>query len=367
MDDLSPYYSHYNLPSIIAPPLPPGLAPIPINPIHPVYLPTQSSTGDVRTLFVAGLPEDVKPREIYNLFREFPGYETSHLRISDGSKPFAFAVFSDLQSAVAVMNALNGMVFDLEKHSTLYIDLAKSNPKSKRSRTGKFWILSASCVDDGRESLKKTKPWSNTTESGFGSFHTPGMSSSAHNTIGFSPAQRSSALLESTFFLLLGNAALDYVSLLHRLFHIICLEVQGVANVAGRAMSSPKSNNAAEPCPTLFIANLGPNCTESELVQVFSRCRGFLKLKIQGTYGTHVAFVDFQDVSCSSEALHALQGTVLYSSLTGEGLRLQYPSLLLYLCLCLCFFSCETLRLPKVQLNKQYQICEITDGNAQED
>ncbi|WCJ43207.1 RNA-binding protein with multiple splicing [Euphorbia peplus] len=36
------------------------------------------STYDVvRTLFVAGLPEDVKPREIYNLFREFPGYESS--------------------------------------------------------------------------------------------------------------------------------------------------------------------------------------------------------------------------------------------------------------------------------------------------
>ncbi|XP_013626129.1 PREDICTED: uncharacterized protein LOC106332197 isoform X1 [Brassica oleracea var. oleracea] len=278
MDDLSAYYTHYSLPSIIPPPLPPGVAPIPVTPIHPVYLPTQSSTGDVRTLFVAGLPEDVKPREIYNLFREFPGYETSHLRISGGSKPFAFAVFSDLQSAVAVMHALNGMVFDLEKHSTLYIDLAKSNPKSKRSRP-----------DDDRESLKKTKPWSNTAQSaGFGSFHTPGMSSSAHNTIGFSPAQS-----------------------------------QGVANVAGRAMSTPKSNNAAEPCPTLFIANLGPNCTESELVQVFSRCRGFLKLKIQGTYGTHVAFVDFQDVSCSSEALHALQGTVLYSSLTGEGLRLH--------------------------------------------
>ncbi|CAN6808069.1 unnamed protein product [Brassica oleracea] len=289
MDDLSAYYTHYSLPSIIPPPLPPGVAPIPVTPIHPVYLPTQSSIGDVRTLFVAGLPEDVKPREIYNLFREFPGYETSHLRISDGSKPFAFAVFSDLQSAVAVMHALNGMVFDLEKHSTLYIDLAKSNPKSKRSRTGK-------------ESLKKTKPWSNTAESaGFGSFHTPGMSSSAHNTIGFAPAH-----------FLVTWQCLDYVSF------------QGVANVAGRAMSTPKSNNAAEPCPTLFIANLGPNCTESELVQVFSRCRGFLKLKIQGTYGTHVAFVDFQDVSCSSEALHALQGTVLYSSLTGVGLRLQY-------------------------------------------
>jgi hypothetical protein len=64
-------------------------------------------------------------------------------------------VFSDLQSAVAVMHALNGMVFDLEKHSTLHIDLAKSNPKSKRSRT-----------DDGWESLKKLKSWNTTTESG---------------------------------------------------------------------------------------------------------------------------------------------------------------------------------------------------------
>ncbi|VVB03088.1 unnamed protein product [Arabis nemorensis] len=272
MDDLSAYYSIVPLP-------PPGL--LPIGPSNTVYLPTHASSiggrDEVRTLFVAGLPEDVKLREIYNLFREFPGYETSHLRNSDGAKPFAFAVFSDLQSAVAVMHTLNGMVFDLEKHSTLYVDLAKSNPKSKRSRT-----------DDGWESLKKTKSWSTTTDSGFGSFHTPGMSSSAYNTIVHSPAQS-----------------------------------QGIA-IAGRATTTGKSKNAAEPCPTLFIANMGPNCTESELIQVFSRCRGFLKLKIQGTYGTPVAFVDFQDVSCSSEALHTLQGTVLYSSLTGEGLRLQY-------------------------------------------
>ncbi|KAG7570146.1 RNA recognition motif domain [Arabidopsis thaliana x Arabidopsis arenosa] len=282
MDDYLAAY--YNLPAIVPPPQP-GVAPIPITSAHSVFLPTHVSIGardEVRTLFVAGLPEDVKPREIYNLFREFPGYETSHLRSSYGAKPFAFAVFSDLQSAVTVMHALNGMVFDLEKHSTLHIDLAKSNPKSKRSRT-----------DDGWESLKKPKPWSTTTESGFGSFHTPGMSSSTYNTIGYSPAQS-----------------------------------QGIANVAGRAPTTGNSSKAADPCPTLFIANMGPNCTEAELIQVFSRCRGFLKLKIQGTYGTPVAFVDFQDVSCSSEALHTLQGTVLYSSLTGEGLRLQYPSLL---------------------------------------
>lgn len=41
----------------------------------------QSSLRDeVRTLFIAGLPEDVKEREVYNLFRRFRGYQSSHLR-----------------------------------------------------------------------------------------------------------------------------------------------------------------------------------------------------------------------------------------------------------------------------------------------
>uniref|UniRef100_A0A2P2LEH3 Uncharacterized protein MANES_13G120300 n=1 Tax=Rhizophora mucronata TaxID=61149 RepID=A0A2P2LEH3_RHIMU len=98
------------------------------------------SYDQVRTLFVAGLPEDVKPREIYNLFREFLGYESSNLRsATNTSQPFAFATFVDQPSAVAALHALNGMVFDLEKGSTLYIDLAKCNSRSKRSRTDDEW------------------------------------------------------------------------------------------------------------------------------------------------------------------------------------------------------------------------------------
>uniref|UniRef100_A0A2P2LEJ3 Leukocyte receptor cluster member 8 homolog isoform X3 n=1 Tax=Rhizophora mucronata TaxID=61149 RepID=A0A2P2LEJ3_RHIMU len=59
---------------------------------------------------------------------------------------------------------------------------------------------------------------------------------------------------------------------------------------------------------------------------VFSiRCHGFLKLKMQSTYGPPVAFVDFQDTACSTEALSQLQGTILYSSPPGEGMRLEYP------------------------------------------
>lgn len=40
---------------------------------------------------------------------------------------------------------LQGMVFDLEKGSTLYIDLAKSNSRSKRSRGTKWLVLT--CVN----------------------------------------------------------------------------------------------------------------------------------------------------------------------------------------------------------------------------
>ncbi|KVI02680.1 Nucleotide-binding, alpha-beta plait [Cynara cardunculus var. scolymus] len=277
----------------------------------PLYTP--SFQDEVRTLFIAGLPEDVKPREIYNLFREFPGYESCHLRSPSATqtqlvagklkienallkrllfnffmlkaflKPFGFAVFVDQPSALGALHALNGLVFDLEKGSTLYIDLAKSNSRSKRPR-----------IDDERHGSDKRAKGSaafsrGISDPGVGSVHMPGLSNSAYNMIGYPSAQRS-------------HGSFD-----------------------GRAENTDARlrNSSAPACPTIFVANLGPACTEQELTQVFSRCRGFLKLKMQSTYGTPVAFVDFVDTACSTEALNHLQGTVLYSSVSGEGMRLE--------------------------------------------
>ncbi|KAF3641681.1 putative U1 small nuclear ribonucleoprotein A-like isoform X2 [Capsicum annuum] len=346
MDEIAQYYHqhpYYQTPPPPVPPPPPGTtlhAPpqpavvvqsLPIPQYHhphqpptPAYVPPppvypQHSHDDVRTLFIAGLPEDVKPREIYNLFREFAGYESSHLRSQTSSnsqlefldsdicgisvaegflvttvsghermsdalfgfcQPFAFAVFADQQSALIAMYELNGMVFDFEKDSKLYIELAKSNSRSKRLRP-----------DDGKpvseKRIKGSAAISRDSGSGFGSIHMPGMGNSAYNTIGYPPTQS-----QGKFDGRLGNHA--------------------------------ASKTAADPCPTLFVANLGQSCKEQELIQVFSRCRGFLKLKMQSTYGAPVAFVDFQDTASSTEALSNLQGTILYSS-TGEGMRLEYP------------------------------------------
>ncbi|CAA7397785.1 unnamed protein product [Spirodela intermedia] len=158
------------------------------------YAPLQSSGPDeVRTLFIAGLPDDVKPREIYNLFREFPGYMSCQVRCTGQStQAFAFAVFRDQQSALVAMNTLNGMVFDLDKESTLFIDLAKSNSRSKRSR-----------IDDGvsyfdKKVLRAAGHSRGFPGSGLGSnIHTPGVGNSAYNCYpsAQSPFQRSTLKL----------------------------------------------------------------------------------------------------------------------------------------------------------------------------
>ncbi|KAF6151508.1 hypothetical protein GIB67_016320 [Kingdonia uniflora] len=254
--------------------------------------PQPSQEDHVRTLFIAGLPEDVKPREIYNLFREFPGYQSSKLRTaSEKSQPFGFAVFADQQSAIAAMEELNGLVFDLEKQSTLYIDLAKSNSRSKRSRTDDGGPGSFDKKSRGLDAFSRGPP-----DSGLGSNnHMPGMGNSAYNMIGY-PSTQSHGFDSITF-----NDTED-------------------TKMNPSRPYVPQNNT---PCPTLFVANLGPTCTEQELNQVFSRWPGFLKLKMQSKRGAPVAFVDFQDDVSAVGALKGLQDTVLQSS-CGEGIRLEY-------------------------------------------
>ncbi|GAB4846960.1 hypothetical protein Ancab_025970 [Ancistrocladus abbreviatus] len=273
--------------------LPPQYYPSPLSAYAQPLPSPQPLHDEVRTLFVAGLPEDVQAREIYNLFREFPGYESSNLRsATNHCQPFAFAVFSDQQSAVAAMHALNGMVFDLEKGSTLYIDLAKSNSRPKRSRMD----------DEGTGSDKKFKASPaysrGTFDSGLGSLHIPGMGNSAYNMIGYPSAQS------------------------HLSFDSRTISQTNASKLDMRSTSHTPQNNPR--CPTIFVANLGSTCTEQELTEVFSRCHGFLKLKMQSTYGAPVAFVDFQDTAGSTEALSRLQGAILHSSAEGEGIRLEY-------------------------------------------
>ncbi|KAE8664850.1 receptor-like protein kinase-like [Hibiscus syriacus] len=95
-------------------------------------LPSHPSHHDVvRTIFIMGLPEDVKERELQNFLRWLPGFEDSHLSFK-GDKPKGFALFSTVKFAVAAKDALQKMVFDAKLKSLLHIEMARKNLVVKR-------------------------------------------------------------------------------------------------------------------------------------------------------------------------------------------------------------------------------------------
>ncbi|XP_074822054.1 RNA-binding protein with multiple splicing 2 isoform X2 [Natator depressus] len=67
---------------------------------------------EVRTLFVSGLPVDIKPRELYLLFRPFKGYEGSLIKLT----------------------SKQGIRFDPENPQTLRLEFAKANTKMAKSK-----------------------------------------------------------------------------------------------------------------------------------------------------------------------------------------------------------------------------------------
>ncbi|KAJ4835859.1 hypothetical protein Tsubulata_030117 [Turnera subulata] len=78
-----------------------------------------------------------------------------------------------------------------------------------------------------------------------------------------------------------------------------------------------------QPCSTLFIANLGPNCTEDELRQVLSGYPGFNLLKLRARGGMPVAFADFKEVEQAIQVMEDLQDTLLPSSDRG-GMHIEF-------------------------------------------
>ncbi|MBA0812239.1 hypothetical protein Gohar_026224 [Gossypium harknessii] len=94
-------------------------------------------------------------------------------------------------------------------------------------------------------------------------------------------------------------------------------------------------DEGAQACSTLFIANLGPNCTEYELKQVLSKYPGFNMLKIRAKGGMPVAFADFeymvslsslspgQQVEQATKVMTDLQSSLLPSSDRG-GMHIEY-------------------------------------------
>uniref|UniRef100_A0A0E0L7X4 RRM domain-containing protein n=1 Tax=Oryza punctata TaxID=4537 RepID=A0A0E0L7X4_ORYPU len=218
----------------------------------------------VLTLFVAGLPDDVKPREIHNLFSRRPGFDHCLLEYTGrGNQVVAFVSFVSHQAALSAMSALNGTVFDPDTVDRLHIELAKSSSRKRHGGDGGSEEPLDTAKDDSDEKNEL-------------------------------PAEQSS-----------GQPGLKQ----HR----------------GQSPSDDQPDKLSSDipsCSTLFVANLGHSCTEEELKEVLSKQPGFHLLKMRRRGGMPVAFADFTDIESSTAAMDALQGTLLASS-NADGLQIE--------------------------------------------
>ncbi|KAH8514544.1 hypothetical protein H0E87_007400 [Populus deltoides] len=244
----------------------------------------------INTLFVSGLPDDVKAREIHNIFRRRPGFDSCQLKYTGrGNQVVAFATFFNHQSAIAALHSLNGVKFDPQSGSTLHIELARSNSRRKRKPGSGAYVV----ID------KRTKKPSDAHETSSDDVESDTEEDPEMNNVdtayqGDSENAKSEAASDP------DNAA-----------------------VAVNEIGERTAEGGVRPCSTLFIANLGPNCTEDELKQVLSQYPGFHVLKIRAKGGMPVAFADFEEIEQATKVMENLQETTLPSSDRG-GMHIEY-------------------------------------------
>ncbi|KAF8096602.1 hypothetical protein N665_0305s0024 [Sinapis alba] len=247
--------------------------------------------GAINTLFVSGLPDDVKAREIHNLFRRRPGFESCQLKYTGrGDQVVAFATFLSHGFAMAAMDELNGAKFDPQTGSALHIEVARSNSRRKeRPGSGPYVVID----NRNKEPSKCQDDQNDEGESDPDERQEPGNGDSPEGNV------KTKSEVESD-----QDSKAPPPTSLH-------LE------------KASEGGSCARPCSTLFIANLGPNCTEDELKQLLSRYPGFSILKIRARGGMPVAFADFEEIELATYAMNDLQGNLLSSSDRG-GMHIEY-------------------------------------------
>ncbi|KAL2337972.1 hypothetical protein Fmac_012418 [Flemingia macrophylla] len=273
-------------------------------PFDPYYLYQQDERNNINTLFVSGLPDDVKAREIHNLFRRRPGFDSCQLKYtgranqallflrrsirhvfqpSIGNGSVARLECEYLGSNSIIRDELRGVKFDPQSGSVLHIELARSNSRRKRKPGGGPYV-----VIDKRSKGEPDVQGSSSDDDGDSDPDEPTGSGGNHGD---------SATMQS------GETAVGY------------------DNAVPVEQHETGSNGGL--CSTLFIANLGPTCTEDELKQAFSVYAGFNMVKMRSRGGMPVAFADFEEVDQAAKVLEELQGSLLPSSDRG-GMHIEY-------------------------------------------
>ncbi|KAJ1704747.1 hypothetical protein LUZ63_004526 [Rhynchospora breviuscula] len=242
---------------------------------------------DVRTLFVAGLPDDVKPREIYNLFSCRSAFQSCLLEFTaKANQAVAFVTFYTHQAALAALTSLNGAIFDPDTGHTLFIEFARSNSRKTSRESGPYRVIDKRIKPNHKESHDEPDAQYGDDD---GLDDPSDMNNTENGSEGEHPDNNIGAFTEQS------------------------VETDSRKR-KGQSSSDEKLEGGLQPCTTLFIANLGPACSKQELTEALSEYPGLQTLKLLRRGGMPVAFADFQDIESSTEALNGLQGTYLPSS-----------------------------------------------------
>jgi len=234
---------------------------------------------DVKTLYVSGLPHDVKEREIQLLCRPFSGFEFCNLN-TRSDQPSAFVKFIDRESATTALQSLQGFQFDLNHPDQLIrVEFARSDTMKK--------YLNPDDYDDGPDGKRRRL--------GTG-------------------LEASSYYPNDAYYQHYGSYPPHGYGSYYPYYPPYSTSYSSSSPGSSSSTSHPNATN------TLFVGNLPPYCTENDLLPLFRHHPGFKQMRFTNLKNRQVAFVQFVDAAPSAFALSQMAGTRLF----GNTLRIEF-------------------------------------------
>jgi RNA recognition motif-containing protein len=234
---------------------------------------------ELRTLFISGLPADIKEREVHNLMRFFPGYEGCVLNLNEtAGRPVCFASFTDHNSALRALRVVQDLRFDPNVAQPLRVEFAKTNSKTRRLPP-EFYA-----------EKRRKAPLAAAASPYFGGYNSFG---------GPEPGWVNPNVLVPWFQNMNLNRGPG-----------------GAPSPAPYDLNTypqpfsvqPPPQSKVPPCSTLFVANLHPDVQERDLNRLFRNLPGFKRLRLSVKDGVSICFVEFDNIQASTHAMNNLQG-----------------------------------------------------------
>lgn len=268
---------------------------------------------------MSGLPDDVKEREIHNLFRLLAGYEGCKMAVMN-QRQVSFASFRSRENAAHAIQLFNGILFEPSSSVPLKIEFARSNSKVKRLITGE--VEGGGSVEKRRKVGTQSPPHIGGLALGLSS----GSSGSNGGMSSYSPLQQQIMIHQHQGFGY-GGYGNSYDTQYGGYFETY------VPHVIHGIHSSPiSSHSRLTPCTTLFVTGIDPSLSELELISYFSATPGFQRFRM-GKDGLN-CFLDFCDLHTSSLALNTLNNSQMGNfklrvdyakKKMGDGTRFELP------------------------------------------